>query len=390
MTTPWVRKYQPRITKDILGQDTALLKIKEGIAKKKILLLYGPTGTGKTTAIHAIGKENNLEVFEVNSSDTRNKGAMETVLGNALKQKSLFSKGKIILIDDIDAVSGQKDRGGLAAMTSLFEKNPYPIVLTCIDPWDEKFSIVRKKATLVGFQPIKKDLLLAHLKSICEKENVTYTEETLDTLAKESRGDVRAAINDLQTHSLAGTVVLEDKGERDKEEDMIVCLRKILKNKRWEDAYNIFDKTTADINECFLWIDENLPKEYRGEDLKKAYHYLSRADVFNGRIRRQQHWRFLVYINMLLTAGIATAKKEANPEFIEYTKTSRILKMWIAKNRNAKKRSIAEKIAEKTHMSKKRAFTEMFPYLKSTLNNEAMKKELELDEEEIEWLKKRF
>ena len=390
MTTPWVKKYQPQITKDIIGQETALLKIKEGIAKKKILLLYGPTGTGKTSAIHALGKESNLEVFEVNSSDTRNKGAMETILGNALKQKSLFSKGKIILIDDIDAVSGQKDRGGLAAMTALFEKNPYPIILTCIDPWDEKFSIVRKKATLVGFQSIKKDLLLSHLKSICEKENITCTKETLDTLAKESRGDVRAAINDLQTHSLTGTVVLEDNGERDKEEDMLVCLRKILKNKRWEDAYNIFDKTTVDINECFLWIDENLPKEYQGEDLKKAYHYLSRADVFNGRIRRQQHWRFLIYINTLLTAGIATAKKEANPECIEYTKTSRILKMWIAKNRNAKKRSIAEKIAEKTHMSKKRAFTEMFPYLKATLNNEAMKKELKLDEEEIEWLKKKF
>lgn len=42
----------------------------------------------------------------------------------------------------------------------------------------------------------------------------------------------------------------------------------------------------------FLWIEENIPYEYKGEELARAYDALSIADVFRGRIHRQQHWRF--------------------------------------------------------------------------------------------------
>lgn len=385
---PWTKKYIPVSTADIVGQAHAVLKLKEGVAKKKIMLLYGPPGCGKTTVVHAIGKESNLEVFEISSSDARNKDAIETILSNAMKQQSLFSKGKIILIDDIDALSGQKDRGGLAAITSLLEKNTFPVVMTCIVPWDDKFSTIRKKTTMVEFEPVKKESLVPLLQKICRNENISSTEESLLAVAKECRGDVRAAINDLQTQSTSGTLIVEEKGERDREEDILFCLRKILKNRRWEDAYNIFDKTTADLNECFLWLDENLPKEYQGNDLKKAYTCLSQADVFNGRIRRQQHWRFLVYIHALITAGIATAKTEANPNIVDYARSTRPLKIWMAKNKNMKKRSISEKIAAKTHTSRKRAFTDSFPYLRNILNDSAIQKELELEEEELEWLEK--
>jgi len=142
-----------------------------------------------------------------------------------------------------------------------------------------------------------------------------------------------------------------------------------LKSKKWNETINIFDKTNEDLNECMLWLDENLPKEYSSEDLKKAYEKLSRADVFQGRIRRWQYWRYLVYINILITSGIAISKKETNPETPEYTRTSRILKLWMAKVRNAKKKSISEKIATVTHTSKHRALKDTYPYLRKILQN---------------------
>ena len=54
---------------------------------------------------------------------------------------------------------------------------------------------------------------------------------------------------------------------------------------------------------------ENIPKEYSGKALEKAYDALSNADKFRGRIYRQQFWRFLVYQNIFQTAGISHAKK---------------------------------------------------------------------------------
>ncbi|MBS3170233.1 hypothetical protein J4223_00460 [Candidatus Woesearchaeota archaeon] len=305
-----------------------------------------------------------------------------------MQQQSLFSKGKLILVDDIDALSGTKDRGGLGAIEELITKPKHLTFLTCIDPWEDKFSKLRKKCILIEFQSLKRDSIINHLKKICEEEKVNYTEKDLQEIAKLSKGDLRAAINDLQAFSITKTISTEDKSERDKEEDLIFCLRKILKSKKWNETINIFDKTNEDLNECMLWLDENLPKEYSSEDLKKAYEKLSRADVFQGRIRRWQYWRYLVYINILITSGIAISKKETNPETPEYTRTSRILKLWMAKVRNAKKKSISEKIATVTHTSKHRALKDTYPYLRKILQNPEVIKELELDEEEIEWLRK--
>jgi len=118
---------------------------------------------------------------------------------------------------------------------------------------------------------------------------------------------------------------------------------------------------------------------------------MSRADVFKGRIRRWQHWHFLVYINMLLSGGIALSKEEKYKGFNKYEPTKRILKMWQANIKNAKKKSISEKIAEKAHVSIREA-QQIIPYLKKMFNNEKMAKEIAeefgLDKEEIRWLKK--
>ncbi|MBI5798212.1 replication factor C large subunit [Candidatus Woesearchaeota archaeon] len=385
---PWTKLYEPNYLNEIVGQEKALFTIEKALTIKKPLLFHGPTGTGKTITAHLLGKEKNLEVFEINASDVRNKENIQNILGSAMTQHSLFSKGKIILIDDIDALSGTKDRGGLPAIESLLESTKFPVIITCINPWDDKFSKLRRKCTLIEFNPIKTEAMREVLKNIAEKEGIESTEEILTEIGKWSKGDMRAAITDLQTYGITKILNTEEKGERDKEEDLLFCLRKILKGKKWEEVYNIFDKSNEDINECLLWLDENLPKEYKGADLNKAYTAISKADVYNGRIRRWQHWRFLIYINALLTAGVAFAKKETNPSMIEYTRTTRLLKLWQANMKYAKKKSIAEKIAEATHTSKKRAIKDSFPYLKNVILQKAIQQELELEEEEIEWLRK--
>src|SRR3989344_1212728 len=124
-----------------------------------------------------------------------------------------------------------------------------------------------------------------------------------------------------------------------------------------------------DLNEIRLWIDENLPLEYKDRDLFNAYEVLSKADVFNGRIMKKQYYRFLVYVDALLSVGIALAKKEKRTGFVAYKKTDRILKLWIAKQKYSKKREIAKKIANCVHCSEKKILNE-FEYYKKFLNNQ--------------------
>ncbi len=114
---------------------------------------------------------------------------------------------------------------------------------------------------------------------------------------------------------------------------------------------------------------------------------MSRADVFKGRIHRQQFWRFLVYQNILLSYGVSTGKKNPKGGFTSYSKPSRILKIWLNNQQIMKKKSITEKYAQYVHVGKKRALNE-FPIIKQILRNEEIRKELRLSDEEIEYLEK--
>lgn len=400
---PFIKKYEPKEIKDIYGQDKAVKQINDFVSnykkqKKKAALIFGPVGVGKTCSVYAIANELNLEVVEVNASDFRNKEQINEKVGSATMQQSLFSKGKIILIDEIDGLSGTKDRGGIQALAKLTATSAFPIILTATNPWDNKFSGIRKKSMMVEFDPLENNDIYDVLKNICEKEKIKYKEDVLKQLARMSAGDLRGAVNDLQLLTQDKKKLrkeeLDELSERNKEESIINALLKIFKTKDAKIAINAFENVNEDFNQRFLWIDENLPKEYENpEDLARAYNAMSRADVFNGRIKRWQHWRFLVYINALLTAGIAVSKDEKYKKFVQYKPTGRILKLWWAKQKSFKKKAIAAKIAEKTHSSSKEVIKNVLPYVQIIFKkNKKMRndliEELELDKDEVGWLSK--
>ena len=385
---PWTKKYLPKNIPEIIGQKVQIQKIKTNLAPKRPMILYGPIGTGKTSIVYALAKERNLEVLEINASDVRNKGAINKIVGSSIQQQSLFHKGKIILIDDVDALSGTKDRGCIQELTKLLPKSKFPMILTCIDPYHKKLKTIRRKTTLIELDPISLTDTKDHLTNIAQKENIKFNEQDIISIAEKAKGDLRVAINDLQTNIIDNNLNLNIPSERDSRESILYCLSMIFKSKNINKTNNIFNKAGEDLDTCILWLDENLPKEYSSEELKKAYNYLSRADVFKGRIRRWQYWRYLVYINTLITSGIAISKEKKQRPVTTYKQTTRILKLWQAKMRNAKRTSISDKLAKLTHTSVKRAVQDTFPYLKQLLSQEDICKELNLSEDEVAWLQR--
>ena len=398
---PLVHKYKPKSIKDVQGQDSQIEKLKDFIInhnrqKKKAALIYGPSGVGKTSAAYAIANDLNYEVCETNASEFRNSDQINQKVGNAIKQQSLFAKGKIILVDEIDGLSGHEDRGGIQAVTKLIGGSSYPLILTATNPFDNKFSSLRSKSNLIEFKALDYLSIFNALKKICEHEKIEYNEDVLKALSRRAGGDARAAINDLQALTQdKKELSIESLGEladRNKTDNIMTALNKIFKTTDLKIAISAFDNVEEDLNEQLLWIDENLPKEYtKPEELAKAYEMLSKADVFNRRIRRWQHYRFLVYINALITAGIASAKNEKYKNLVQYKPTGRILKLWWANQKAAKKKEIAARIAEKTHSSKKEILKNTMPYLPIMFKNKEMRDSiinyLNLDEEEEEWMK---
>ena len=388
---PWCEKYRAYSLQDIKGQDLSIDKARLFIRqfpKKKALILHGPPGIGKTSLAYAIAAENDSEILELNASDLRNKEKLREIIGPASKQFSLFKKSKIILVDEVDGISSS-ERGGLSELLALIEKTSFPILITANDIWHKKFSLLRQKCDLVQLKNVDYKIILEILQKICSSENCVVAKDVLTSIAIKSRGDIRAAINDLQILSkMDDNSLIKEVGERNKEQSIFNALQLVFKTSKVDSKIlNVYDEVNMPIDDIFLWIEENIPLEYNGEELAKAFDALSRADVFRGRIYRQQHWRFLVYENFLLGPAIAAVKKYNRTGWTNYRKPSRILKIWLQNQRNVKKKSICQKYAENCHCSSKEIMKD-FLLIRIILKNPELRKSLKLTQEEIDYLDK--
>jgi len=376
--------HNPEKLNDIIGQDTSrILSFLEG-SRKKALLIHGPTGTGKTSSIYALAKELDYEILEMNSSNFRKKDHIKRIIGEASLQQSLFFKKRLILIDEVDGISGRHDYGGLAELAKVIDKSKNPIIMTANDVSDSKFKTLRRKAELLEFNHVDPIEIFNLLKKICGEEKLNFEETKLKNIARKNNGDVRASLLDLQ-RSIVDSKVVEEGDVREYMQGLDEALRMVFKSKDVNVLLKVFNNLNENLDEILLWLEENLPKEYNGRDLMKAFDRLSRADVYKGRILRRQFYRLMVYQSALMSVGVGLSKENKQRGFVSYARPGRILKMWIAKNRNAKRKGITEKFAKFTHTSKKKAYQE-FPLLVNYLKSEKVSSELELDDDEIEFI----
>ena len=378
-------KYRAKKYSDLAGQDLAIMGVKKFLAefpRTRALILYGPPGTGKTALALAAANENNLEIFELNASDLRNRAQLEVILKPATEQQALFKKGKILLMDEVDGVTGT-DVGGIPELVRLINGTRYPIIMTCNDVWQSKLSPVRMKARLVEMKQLGLGTIVSLLSKIAEKEGFNSNSYFLRQLAIKSQGDMRAAINDLESYSLTEVPIVDITERRDIEESIFNILRRLFKER--QDFINLFDSSELSLDQILLWIEENIPKEYKNEALAKAYYALGNADRFRGRIYKNQSWRFLIYQNAFQSAGISYAKEQVLSGFTKYDRPKRVLKIWLNNQRIAKKRSISMKYAKFVHCSSKRVMKD-FPLLVPILKQESVKKRLNFSDEEIAYV----
>src|SRR3989338_2481708 len=120
--------YAPENSDQVFGQQKAVSELRDFILnykskKQKAALLHGPIGTGKTSSVYALAKELDYDLLELNSSDLRDEASMKSFLSSALGQQSLFFRPKIILIDEVDNISGREDRGCIPALVSEIESS---------------------------------------------------------------------------------------------------------------------------------------------------------------------------------------------------------------------------------------------------------------------------
>ncbi len=376
----WTEKYAPRRLSDIIGNDQAVEEVRkwallwEAGKPQKPLLLVGPPGVGKTATAYALANEFNWEIIEMNASDERSAQRVLRILGGASTASSFFGKRKLILIDEVDGIQGREDRGGVSAILKVIRSATNPIILTANDEYAPPVAQIKGLCKVVKYKRVNYRTLAQYLARILEKEGIKYDFNALLELAKRESGDVRSALLDVQAIAEKGGVVDSDAiklvGYRDRETNIFEVLRAIFKSERVIRPFALTATLDMDPDMFKSWVVENIPREYgEPEEVADAFHWVSRADVFDGRIIRRQYWGFLAYSTELLVNGTIVAKKRVYRKFTPYSFPQWIREQSRYKNRRAAIKRLADKLCPLLHVSRHVFVQDYLPILPILFQN---------------------
>ncbi|KAM3716242.1 Replication factor C subunit [Dirofilaria immitis] len=213
---PWVDKYKPNSIKYLVGQNGEKSPMNKllgwlrnwaknhlsvgGKQKKarpppwlaqsdgtafKAVMLSGPPGVGKTTCAVMACKELKLRYVEKNASDVRNKKALEAqtseVIGceqmdnyvNRSIARKISTSSEIthvLIMDEVDGMSGNDDRAGIAELIRMIKETLIPIICICNDRQSQKMRSLVNYCFDVRFQRPRVEQIRARLFTIACQE----------------------------------------------------------------------------------------------------------------------------------------------------------------------------------------------------------------------------
>jgi len=212
---PWIEKYRPTNLIKVKGQEKVIDTLKRMIDNGNLpnLIFHGPAGTGKTSLVVSLANyiyqdKINLMTLELNASDDRGIDIVREEIKDFAEKKNLFHSGlKLVILDEVDSMTIEAQYA-LRYIMEKFSKDTR-FCLIC-NYFHKIIEPVKSRCCVFRFLPLSFEETKEIIKEIAKEEKLKISEQVIKIIYKISNGDVRKAINLLQSISLKGKKISEE------------------------------------------------------------------------------------------------------------------------------------------------------------------------------------